>query len=133
MENKTVKPIENITEEQEISLSDWIEKYQTSAFSKIELEDDINLIGYVFVKKEEIPSFLKEKQTVENYQTFTTKKPSDTSITELGISLTGDTAVNTVYHEKGLLGMLLEQFGSLLLFFVIFFLGARLLMGRGGG
>ena len=128
-----MKPIENITEEQEISLSDWIEKYQTSAFSKIELEDDINLIGYVFVKKEEIPSFLKEKQTVENYQTFTTKKPSDTSITELGISLTGDTAVNTVYHEKGLLGMLLEQFGSLLLFFVIFFLGARLLMGRGGG
>jgi ATP-dependent Zn protease len=69
---------------------------------------------------------------IENYQTFTTKKPSDTSITELGISLTGDTVVNTVYNEKGLFGMLLEQFGSILLFFVIFFLGARLLMGRGG-
>ena len=132
LENKGTGPIINVTEEQEISLSEWISKYQTTEFSKIELEDDINLIGYVFVETGVVPSFLKEKQLIENYQTFTTKKPSDTSITELGISLTGDTVINTVYNEKGLFGMLLEQFGSLLLFFVIFFLGARLLMGRGG-
>ena len=125
---------ENIVEEKEVPLNQWLQSYQNQEYSKIKLEDTINLYGYVFVstgKETSFFDFTKSYSTVD-YQVIKTQKPVETTLTDLGIILTWDTEILTVYNEKGLLVSLFQEFWSLLLFLVIFFFGARLIMGRWG-
>ena len=125
---------ENIVEEKEVPLNQWLQSYQNQEYSKIKLEDTINLYGYVFVstgKETSFFDFTKSYSTVD-YQVIKTQKPVETTLTDLGIILTWDTEILTVYNEKGLLASLFQEFWSLLLFLVIFFFGARLIMGRWG-
>ena len=46
-----------------------------------------------------------------NYYLVTAKKPADTSITELGLNLTGSTPIKTIYNEESVWISFLKEFG----------------------
>ncbi|MDR0607587.1 MAG: hypothetical protein LBG52_04465 [Candidatus Peribacteria bacterium] len=72
---------------------------------------------------------LFSKPTLTNeFLLITSKKPLDTSISELGITLTGVTSVITSYTESTRWIKILEQFGVMLLILFVFIFGARFLL-----
>ena len=133
-ENETEDPVMQITEEKEVSLNEWLTTYQEHKFEKARLEDSVNLLGYIFEGTGKDFSLLdfRKKTEIAKYTLLTTKKPLDTSLEELGFNLTGDTVLEVVYNEKGFFASLFQEFWSLILFFLLFFFGARLIMGKWG-
>ena len=127
------KSIENIEKEKEVSLNSWLWLYNSGMYKKVEIENGTDMKWYVFLEsttKENILSLWKSIP-VDNYYLVTAKKPSDTSITELGLNLTGDTPIKTIYNEESLWISFLKEFGWIILFFLIFIIGFRLMMWKG--
>ena len=128
-----IKHVENIVQKDEKSLNWWLSLYNSGYFKKVEVEDGVNLKWYILSGSEEKNTIfpLWWAQIVDNYYLVTTKKPADTSIIELWLNLTGDTLVNTVYNEESIFVSFLKEFGWIILFFLVFMIGFRLMMWKG--
>ena len=128
-----VKNLENIEKEKEVSLNSWLSLYNSWMYQRVEIEDSTEMKWYVFLettKKESILPLWKSIP-VDNYYLVTAKKPADTSITELWLSLTWSTPIKTIYNEESLWISFLKEFWWLILFFLIFIVGFRLMMWKG--
>ncbi|MDR0861134.1 MAG: hypothetical protein LBO09_09560 [Candidatus Peribacteria bacterium] len=129
-------PVDAITETKEVSLSKWLELYHNGVYKKIEIKDSTDMKGFILVGTGEDTgfSFLGAKKALTNeFVLAVAKKPLDTSISELGISLTGATIVTTTYTESSRRMKLIEQFGIFILIFLLFIFGAKFMLGKGNG
>ncbi len=127
----TIQIIEN---EEESTINDFLNRYNDWEFSKIELKDNKDLIWYVFVSSGSTKSsaLLNKTYTEHKFDTYTTQKPFDTSLTDLWISLTWDVLVEVQYTTKSFLQKFFEEVWPILLFFVIFLVFFRFMMPKGG-
>jgi len=117
-----------------VSLNAFLAQYRQGDFSKIQLTDWIDLAWYQFVStgdSKQITPFIPAVSKT-HYVLFTTKKPIDTSLSELGLSLSGSTIVNVDYTTKSFLQKLFEDVWPLLLFFVIFLVWLKFFMPKWG-
>lgn len=128
-----IKPIDEITQTSEINLSNWLAFYQSWTFQKITLDNWKNLKGFVFVKTGSQSGFLGEDKPTNQYIEITTKKPLETTIEELWISLTWATTFTTTYTEKGMFMVFIEQFGGIILMILIFSFIFKFMMWKGNG
>ena len=128
-----VKHADNIIRKDEKSLNSWLTLYNSWYFKKVEIEDWVNLKWYILSGSEEKNTIfpLWSTQIVDNYYLITAKKPTDTSIIELWLSLTWDTTIKTVYNEESIFVSFLKEFGWIILFFLVFIIGFRLMMWKG--
>ena len=129
------KHVDNIIKKDEKSLNSWLILYNNNMFKKVEIEDSVTLKWYMLSWSEEktSPFPLWWTKTIDNYYLITTKKPADTSITELWLNLTGSTLINTVYNEESVFISFLKEFWWILLFFLVFIIWFRLMMWKGNG
>ena len=114
--------IETIETKEEISLNLFIDKYKHNEFSKIDLINDSNLVGYIFVWTWEWKSFMTIKKTLteEIYNVFESKKPENTSLIDLGIDLDWTTEINVKSEKENFFSSILKEMIPLLLFFGLF-------------
>jgi len=120
--------IENITKNNDISLWSFVANFDTGAYTKVKVINDLHLEWYRPSSGEEtsVSSMALQKNVkIENYAIDKTDKPANTSIKDLGLSLTGKTEIIISTEEKGRLSSLfVDQILPLLLFFgaiVVFF------------
>jgi hypothetical protein len=94
--------INKIIAEKKVDLSTFIKDYKEGLFNEIKVINDKTLKGYHFVKTgQAITSMgLREKIIPLEYEVYTTEKPVTTSLKDLGIVLTGNTAVIVKYEEE---------------------------------
>jgi len=132
---ETTKNQEKIEEIKEVSLSKWIELYNNTNYNKVEIEDGTLMKGYIFIGTGEQQGILSlgKSKIVDKYVVISSKKPLDSSITELGISLTGATSITTIYNETSRFMRLIEQFGVMLLILIVFIIAAKFMLGKGNG
>lgn len=125
--------VDNIIKKDEKSLNSWLTLYSSWYFKKVEIEDWVNLKWYILSGSEEKDTIfpLWWKKTVDNYFLVTTKKPADTSVIELWLSMTWDTTIKTIYNEESIFVSFLKEFGWIILFFLVFIIGFRLMMWKG--
>lgn len=129
------KTITTTTKTTKLNLNEFLSGYQAGVFEKIEVVDGTKLEGY-----EKLPAtgsiysaLLKEKINEINYNIYTTNKPFDTSLTELGISLTGKTQIIVSFNERGFWGKLfMDQLLPLLFFVGLIFILFRFMGPKGG-
>lgn len=117
-----------------VSLNTFLSQYHNGDFSRMQLTDGVDLAWYHFVStwiSKPVTSFTKTV-TKAHYTLFTTKKPIDTSLSELGISLTWTTIVNVDYTTKSFFEKILEDVGPLLLFLVIFLIWLKFFLPKWG-
>ena len=74
---------ENITETKEVTLSKWLELYNNSHFSEIEIEDGTTMNGLIFIGTGKGSSLFGSTKITDDFVRVTSKKPLDTSISEL--------------------------------------------------
>ena len=124
---------ENIILEKDVSLNSWLSLYNSWLYQKVEIDDGITMKWYIFSGSFERTGFLSIfwPNTVNDYYLVTSKKPADTSITELWLSLTWSTPIKTVYNEESLWLSFLKEFWWIILFFLVFIIGFRLMMWKG--
>ena len=128
-----IKHNDNIIKKDEKSLNGWLSLYNSGLFQKVEIEDWITLKWYILSWSEEKNTIfpLWWTKIIDNYYLITTKKPADTSVIDLWLSLTWDTSIKTIYNEESILVSFLKEFWWLILFFLVFIIGFRLIMWRG--
>lgn len=131
--NETQSVPEQILEQKDTTLSERITNYQAGKFEKVSIKNGVDLEGYIFLLTGVKENLRGPNQESRDYKVLGAKKPLDTSISELGISLTGKTLVSISYEEKNWIMSFLEQFGSILLLLVILSFGMKFVMGRGNG
>ena len=125
-----LKHSDNIIKKDEKSLNAWLSLYNSWFFKKIEIEDWVVLKWFILSWSEEKSTIMGWIRAVDNYYLITTKKPEDTSISELWLSLTWATSIKTVYNEENIFVWLLKEFWWLILFMLIFILGFRFMMWK---
>ena len=130
-----IRHTDNIISKNEKALNSWLTLYNSWMFKKIEIEDWVTLNWYIFSWSDERDSVFPfwEKTIVDNYYLITTKKPIDTSIMELWVTLTGSTTIKTIYNEESMRFSLLKEFWGLLLFMLVLIIGFRIMMGKWNG
>lgn len=131
--NDTIEIVEKTTS---VSMNDFLSWYQTSSFSKIKLKDATTLEWYVPVSWqlwESLPLMSLQKNVkIEHYNVLTTKKPLDTSLVDMWISLTGSTIIDIEYKEDSFLSSLFfDNILPILILVVIFAIAMRLMWGKG--
>lgn len=124
--------IQVVNNKEEVSLNNFIDRYEEGDFSKIELKDGVDLIGYIFVSSGSSTSMMKlnKSYTEHVFDIYTTKKPMDTSLWDLWISLTGKVLVDIQYSTKSFLQKFIEEIGPIFLFFLIFILFFKFMMPK---
>lgn len=124
-----------ISSTKEVSLNEFLKQYSKNVFAKIALEDETDLKGYEYLGTGKTISFmsLNKSVTEENYNLFTTKKPLNTSMKDLGISLTWTIPVEIVFNKQGVRSKVFENAAPILLFFVLIFFFMKFAMPKGGG
>lgn len=127
--------VEVVRENKEIPLNDFLQGYKTGLFSKIVLEDETSLKGYEYLETWASPSFMLVRKTlIQQYvNVYETKKPLGTSLSDLGISMTGNIVVDVQFNEETRRSNLLSEIWPLLLFFVLIMFVLRFAMPKGGG
>lgn len=122
------KHTDNIIKEKEVSLNWWLELYNQWAYKKVNIEDWVKMKWYVFSGSTQQSNLLSFGQSiiVDNYYLVTTKKPLDTSITDLGLSLTWDTKINTIYNEDSVRQEILKEFWVMILILLAFLIVFRI-------
>lgn len=127
-----VKHVDNIENTKELSMNSWLMLYNSGEYKKVEIEDNTTMKGYVFRSSWEQNSLLSlwNPVIVDNYYLVTTKKPSDTSILELWMSLTWDTQIKTIYNEDGVWKEILKEFWVMILIMAVFLIWFRLIMWK---
>jgi len=118
----------------EVSLNAFLSQYHNGDFSKIKITDGVDLAWYHFVStgtSKPLTTFTPAISRA-HYTLFTTKKPLDTSLSELGVNLTWSTIINVAYTTQSFFEKLLEDVGPLLLFLVIFLVGLKFFLPKWG-
>ena len=115
-----------------VSMNDFLSGYQTSSFSKIKLKDATTLEWYVPVSWQLWDSLplmsLQKNVKIEHYNILTTKKPLDTSLVDMWISLTGSTIIDIEYKEDSFLSSLFfDNILPILILVAIFAVAMRLM------
>ncbi len=124
--------IQVIKEKRTMVLNDFLKAYKKWLFSKVVLTDGVDLVGYEYLwtgKKTTLMT-LNKSFTEQYVNTYSTKKPLDTSLNELGIDLTGKVLLDIEYQERWILQTLFEEVGPILLFFVVFLLFFKFMMPK---
>lgn len=125
---------EKIQKKKELSLNSRLDLYNSWKFEKVEIEDNKNLNGYIFLWESEesnILPFIKAKIT-KNYYLVNTKKPADTSLIDLWFNLTWNTKINTITNEQCFWTEILKEFGWFIVVLIIFMIWLRLLLWKSG-
>ena len=127
--------INQIIDEKNIDLSTFIKNYKQNLFNKIEIINDKTLKGYYFVWTwKSISSMgLKKKIIPLEYKIYYTKKPIWTSLKDLGIMLTWNTAIKVKYKDEWLLEKILINLLPILLVFFLLMLLLRGSIPKWGG
>lgn len=125
--------VQVVKNKEEVSLNNFIERYNNNEYSKIELKDAVDLIWYVYISSWSSTSLMAfNKPYIENvFDIYSTKKPVDTSLSDLGISLTWSVLIDVQYTTKSFLQKFFEEIWPLLLFFVIFILFFKFMLPKG--
>jgi hypothetical protein len=94
--------IETITQTNDLNLGDFLDQYNSGAYTKIKLVNDDFLQGYRPVSGDEVVSSmaLQKKVKVQSYVIDKAQKPHTTSLKDIGISLTGGVEVTVVTEEE---------------------------------
>jgi len=123
-----------VRESDTVSLNNFLDKYQQWIFTKVVLEDEIDLKWYQYLETWASTSFMTIRKTlVEQYvNLYETTKPLWTSLSDLWISLTWNVMVEVVFNQKSFWAKLLSDVWPLLLFFVLFILILRFAMPKWG-
>lgn len=133
--NKTIGDgvIETITNTKKINLNTFLEKYQWGYFEKIVLINDKKLEGYHFLKTWEIVWLMSFRERFEQktYDKYTTEKPENTSLKDLGLSLTGSVGIITKTEEEWFMMKVLWDIVPLLVIFVLFLILMKFVMPKG--
>ncbi len=126
--------IEVIEKNKEVSLTSFLQAYQEHTFEKIVVSNDKKLEGYQFIKTGETVGMMSFRERLQQkfYNTFTTEKPENTSLKDLGISLTGSVGIITKTEEDGFMMKMLGDILPLLVIFVLFLILMRFVMPKGG-
>lgn len=124
--------LELIQKTEETPLNTWLSWYTNHNYKKIELVNETDLKGYIFLSGETQKFFGKE-QKIEYYQVNQTTKSALTSLSELGISLTGENTVAISYKSESIWMKILGNAAYLVGFLLILVLGMRFVMPKGPG
>ena len=131
--------VEIVNESKEVSLDQFLSGYHHGVFSKISVENWTKLSGYIpsswDKQSDNVFSLMSLRKDIPThyYNVLESKKPIDTSLTEMGISLTGDVIIDIDYYEEGIWSRLL--FNTILpiaFLLLILSIGMRMLSKRGG-
>ena len=124
--------IEVIQKTEEVPLNDWLSWYTNNQYKKIELTNETDLKGYTLLSGEKQKFFGKE-HNIEYYQVNQTTKSALTSLSELGISLTGENTVAISYKTESIWMKILGNAAYLVGFLLILVFGMRFVMPKGPG
>jgi len=118
-------------------LSDVLKRYNDGDFQRIKINNGTTIVGYQLLSSEPwVAPFGSTDEIVQNeYNTYVSDLPRDTSLTDLGIDLDGQTQV-VVQNEtmNPILWFLLEQVLPIILFVGILMLLMRsMTWGKWGG
>ena len=113
--------IETVLKTKEVDLNNFIKLYKENKFKKIELKDSTKLLGYELVDDSKTINSMLMRQTIKelDYNQYNTNKPADTSLWDLGISLTWQTQVVISYTEKWLWDKAMEVLPLLITIVVV--------------
>lgn len=130
--------VEVIQNKQDVSLDEFLSGYQNTLFTKIVLTNGTDLQGYIPVSGTTHSSMslmsLQKNIEITTYDVLETKKPLDTSLVEMGISLTGSTIIDVEYKEESFLtSLFLNTVLPILLLVLLFTVGMRIFSGKWGG
>ncbi|UFX83459.1 ATP-dependent zinc metalloprotease FtsH [Candidatus Absconditicoccus praedator] len=128
------KAIEKISEKNEIDLNNFLKLYEDNEFDKVRVIDGKKLHGLIEIEIIETTHIIGYKIPQVNYKKFTTKKPEETTISELGIDPRKETSITVKYDERGVLAsVFLETLLPLLLLVLLLIFLFRLFAPKGGG
>ncbi len=133
---KGEKIIEKTDKETSMDLTTWLSLYQSGSFDKVKVVNDTLLEGYQEENKEgNVPLMsLQSNVKVVYYNVFSAQKPATTSLKDLGISLTGSTAISSSLEEQNVWSKLfMETIVPMLFFLVIAIFLFRMMSPKGGG
>jgi len=124
-----------VDETKDISINDFITRYESGDFSQIHLVDDKLLKGFILQETKELQTALTFGETIiqEFYTVFETQKPLANTLADLWISFTGDVIVEVKTTEKSILMSILEFVWPVILFMVVLFFLFKFMMPKGGG
>lgn len=128
----TTGAIQIVESQEEIPLNSWVEAYQNWTFSKIELSNDTDLDGYVFVSSGQQEVLFGDAVETQTYKLLKTKKSAFMSVADLGLSLTGDHILQVRYPTESIWAKIFGQIGYLLIFLVFLVLAMRFIMPKWG-
>ncbi len=120
--------VTKIVDTKKVDLSTFMDKYRKDIFKKVTIVNDKTLKWYQFTWtwKAITSMWLRKKIIPLNYKIYQTEKPFWTSLKDLWILLTWDTAIKVVYKDEWLFEKILINVLPIIL---IFFLLAFLLRG----
>ena len=104
--------IEIIKNTEEVPLNEWLTNYTNNHYKKIELINETDLKGYLFLSWEKENFFGKEHE-IQYFQVNKTTKSALTSLSDLGISLTGENTVAISYKTESIWMKLLGNVATL--------------------
>ena len=105
-----------IRETKEVSLNEFISSYRAGIFKSIDLIDwtEVKWYQYLGTGDEKSIMMLNKTFTEEYYNVYQTKKPIDTSLPELGVSMTGKVIINVKYVTQSFLEKFMWDIACLL-------------------
>jgi hypothetical protein len=103
--------IEVVRESKDVSLNDFLKAYKDGVFTKLILEDETSLKGYEYLETGDNLSFMTiRKHIIQQFvNVYETEKPLGTSLTDLGISMTGNVIVDVHFNEQSRRSKLLSD------------------------
>jgi cell division protease FtsH len=119
----------------DVSLNDFVARYESGDFMQIIEEDAQSLKWYRLIETKTVDNVLwLGKSFVQEYvEVYQTPKPQWVSLLDLGISLTWDTQVEALYTTPSVLRQIFEFAAPLLGVLLVFFLIFRFMGPKGGG
>lgn len=129
-----------IKDTKEISLNDFLSGYNANQYESIKLKNQTDLEGHMLWTSGNISSgqtlplmTLQKKVKINNYTVFKTTKPIESSLADLGISLTGSTTIDVSYEKQSFLWWLfLEQILPILILISLFGLAMKFFWPKWG-
>lgn len=120
-DEKGEKTIVKTDKETSMDLTAWLALYQSGSFDKVKIVNDTILEGYQQEDKQgNVPLMsLQSNVKVVYYNIFSAQKPATTSLKDLGISLTGSTAISSSLEEQNVWSKLLMENILPMIFFLL--------------
>lgn len=128
----TTGAIQIVEAQEELPLNAWMEAYQTGTFAKIELINDTDLEGYAFISSGQQEVLFWNTVETQTYKLLKTKKSAYMTISDLGLSLTGDHILQVSYPTESIWSKIFSQIGYLLIFLVFLVLAMRFILPKWG-